>query len=175
MAAAQQSFESVWMVACTGMSAVSGCLPLVASHQWDQARAGSWMWVNCDLAISLPGGDKFSPCWCVNRSVITSACHDCLRMQASGNLHCRSFSLTNQDQRLFPTAQNHSVKLDRFLLHLRIFFVLSFKNFSPNYFSRLAILTRPLGVITAPTTCSGSRLRNLVQPVGVECDPISVI
>lgn len=31
----------------------------------DQARAGSPMWVNCDLAISLPGGDKSSPCWCV--------------------------------------------------------------------------------------------------------------
>ena len=60
----------------------------------DQARTGSWMWVNCDLAISLPGGDKSSPCWCVNHSVITSSCHDCLRMRASGNLHCRSLTDT---------------------------------------------------------------------------------
>lgn len=58
----------------------------------DQAQTGSPMWVNCDLAISLPGGDKSSPCWCVNHSVITSSCHDRLRMQASGNLHCRCFT-----------------------------------------------------------------------------------
>lgn len=74
---------------CAVMVPVSGSPVL---QLWDQAQTGSPMWVNCDLAISLPGGDKSSPCWCVNHSVITSSCHGRLRMQASGNLHCRCFS-----------------------------------------------------------------------------------
>lgn len=88
---------------------------------WDQARTGSWMWVNCDLAISLPGGDKSSPCWCVNRSVITSVCHDCLRMQASENLHCRSFSLAQQETKQHLPAQFQRVKVEGFILHLPFF------------------------------------------------------
>lgn len=66
---------------------------------------GASMWVNCDLAISLPGGDKSQPCWCVSHSVITSSCHGCLRMQASGNLHCRSFTWHKAKKTLFYTAQ----------------------------------------------------------------------
>ena len=88
-------FKDEGVCACMGLYSVrvSVCGFPVLQLQ-DQARTGSWMWVNCDLAISLPGGDKSSPCWCVNRSVITSSCHDCLRMRASGNLHCRSLTDT---------------------------------------------------------------------------------
>lgn len=98
---------SMWMFICEQCHGV--CVWLRCSQLWDQARTGSSMWVNCDLAISLPGGDKSLPCWCVSHSVITSSCHDCLRMRASGNLHCRSFTDTSGEniQHLFHAAQFH--------------------------------------------------------------------
>lgn len=93
-AAPRWSFLSMWMFVCVQCHSVCVWLPRLQLR--DQARTRSSMWVNCDLAISLPGGDKSSSCWSVNHSVITSSCHDCLRMQASGNLHCRSFTDTRE-------------------------------------------------------------------------------
>lgn len=100
--------RGVCVHACDCTLSKSLCVASPSRSCGIRPRTGSSMWVNCDLAISLPGGDKSSPCWwCVNHSVITSSCHDCLRMQASGNLHCRSFTDTGgkNTQRLFHSAQ----------------------------------------------------------------------
>lgn len=40
------------------LQCLSVCVWLLLMQLCDQAQTGSSMWVNCDLAISLPGGDK---------------------------------------------------------------------------------------------------------------------